>query len=93
MGTWNATLASEHNQPQEITFESNGKFKESKGLLFGVYLKSEDNWKVKNDSLIVEGKFANGTAAKYEFSVISRTCNEIVFDLEGVEQFKLVKSD
>lgn len=91
VGSWSAELVSEHTGPQDVTFEGNGNFKESKGLLFGTYLKSEDNWKVKNDSLIVEGKFSNGTKAKYELSVISRTCSEIVFDLEGVDKLKLIK--
>ncbi|SDD81560.1 hypothetical protein SAMN04487996_102256 [Dyadobacter soli] len=82
VGSWNAELTSLHTGPQEITFESDGNFKESKGLLFGTYLKSEDHWKIQNDSLVVEGKFSNGTQAKYEFSIASRTCNEIVLDLE-----------
>lgn len=91
VGSWNAELVSEHSGPQEVTFESNGNFKESRGLLFGTYLKSEDSWKVRNDSLIVEGKFSNGTQAKYQLPVVSRTCSEIVFDLEGVDKLKLIK--
>ncbi|WP_353720678.1 hypothetical protein [Dyadobacter sp. 676] len=91
VGTWNAEFVSESGAPQEITFEKSGKFNESKGLLFGVYLKSEGNWRVKKDSLIVEGKFSNGKQTTFEFSVISRTCNEILFDLEGAEQMKLIQ--
>lgn len=91
VGSWNAELLSEHTTPQEITFESNGNFKEARGLLFGTYLKSEDRWKVKNDSLVVEGKLANGTQLKYEFSIDSRTCNEIVFDFEGIDKMKLIR--
>ena len=91
VGSWDAQLLSEHSAPQEITFESNGDFKETKGLLFGTYLKSEDHWKVKNDSLVVEGKLSNGTNVKYEFLIDSRSCNELVFDLEGVDKMKLVR--
>jgi len=90
-GNWNAELVSEHSIPQEIKFESNGNFKESKGLLFGTYFKSEDHWKIKNDSLLVEGKLSNGTQVKYEFLMISRSCNEILFDFEGADTLKLTK--
>lgn len=91
VGTWNAELVSDHRAPQEITFENGGSFKESKGLLFGLYLKSKDHWSVKNDSLIVEGEFSDGTKQKYEFSIVSRTCNEVVFDLEGADKMKLIR--
>ncbi|SEJ81737.1 hypothetical protein SAMN05216327_121100 [Dyadobacter sp. SG02] len=91
IGNWNAELVSEHSTPQEITFEKNGDFKESRGLLFGTYLKSEDYWKVENDSLYVEGELSNGTQVKYQFSIMSRSCNEILFDLEGADTLKLIK--
>jgi hypothetical protein len=91
VGTWNATLESEHTGSQELTFESNGNFKESKGLLFGTFYKSVANWKVKNDSLIVEGKFSAGNTLKFEFSVLSRSCDQITFDLEGVDKLQLTK--
>ncbi|MGG7663624.1 hypothetical protein [Dyadobacter sp. BHUBP1] len=90
-GTWNAELVSEHSGPQEIVFESNGNYKEGKGLLFGTYFKSEDNWRVENDSLFVEGSLSNGTKVKYGFNLISQTCNEIIFDLEGVDEMKLIR--
>lgn len=84
IGTWNATLQSSEKDVQEVSFVNDKSFKESNGLLFGIYFEPEANWEVKGDSLILKGKFANKSTATYEFSVIANSCDQIVLDLQGL---------
>lgn len=91
IGTWNAALQSSEKDIQEVTFMNDKSFKESNGLLFGTYYKSEVTWEAKNDSLILKGKFTNKSTATYEMSVITNSCDQIVLDMEGLDQLKLTK--
>lgn len=91
IGTWNATLQSSEKDVQEVNFTSDKTFKESDGLLFGNYYQSEITWEAKNDSIILTGKFTNKTTAKYEMSVVSNSCDQIVLNMEGLDQLKLTK--
>lgn len=91
IGTWNATLQSAEKDVQEVIFENDKTFKESNGLLFGTYYQSEIKWEAKNDSIVLIGKFTNNSTAKYEMSVVSNSCNQIVLNMEGLDQLKLTK--
>lgn len=91
VNSWDAKLVSEKDKTQELTFESDGKFEESKGLIFGASSNPICNWEVDNDVVILNGKFSNGAIERYECSVISRTCDQIVLDIEGIDQLELNK--
>lgn len=88
---WDAKLISEKDKAQEFTFENDGTLKESKGLIFGAAGSPICNWEVDKDSVILSAKFSNGSIERYECSVISRTCDQIVLDIDGVDQLELNK--
>lgn len=91
VNNWNAKLVSEKDKSQELTFESNGSFKESKGLIFGAAGNPICNWEIDGDSIILNGKFSNGTIEQYECSVTGRTCDQIILNIDGVDQLELTK--
>ncbi len=89
VNSWDATLVSEKDKIQELTFKSDGSFNESKGVLFGAAGNPVCNWEVENDSVVLIGTFSNGNIERYECGVVSRTCDQIVLDLQGVDQIEL----
>lgn len=91
VNNWNAQLTSEKDKSQELKFENDGTLKESKGLIFGAAGNPICKWEVDNDSVILSGKFSNGNVERYECSIISRTCDQIVLDIDGVDQLELNK--
>ncbi len=91
VNNWKAKLLSDKDKTQELTFENDGSFKESNGLIFGATGDPVCNWEVDGDSVILNGKFYNGTIEHYECSVISRTCDQIVLNIEGIDQLELNK--
>lgn len=91
VGTWIATLLSEESRHQEMVFENDGQLKESKAFLFGAYNKPIIKWDVKNNEISLSAKFEDGSVEVYECSVVTRSCEEIVFDLQGIDQLKLTK--
>lgn len=88
---WNAYLVSEKDRQQELVFESDGKLKESKWLIFGASGNPVCNWEVDQDVVILNAKFTNGSVERYECSVISRSCDKIILDIEGFDQMELNK--
>lgn len=88
---WNAYLVSEKDRQQELVFESDGKLKESKLLIFGASGNPVCNWEVDQDVVILNAKFTNGSVERYECSVISRSCDKIILDIEGFDQMELNK--
>ena len=88
---WNAQLVSEKDKSQELIFENNGIFKESKGFIFGAASSPICSWEVNNGAVILNGKFSSGSAEQYQCTVISRTCDKIILDIEGVDQLELNK--
>jgi hypothetical protein len=91
VNNWNAKLISEKDKAQELTFENDGSFKESKGLIFGAAGNPVCSWEVDGEAVILNGKFSNGAAEQYECSVISRTCDQIVLSIDGIDQLELNK--
>lgn len=91
VNTWDAKLASEKDKPQKLTFESGGNLKESKGLIFGASSSPVCSWEIDDNSVILSGKFSNGSIERYECAVISRNCNQIILDIEGFDQIELNK--
>jgi hypothetical protein len=91
VNNWNAKLVSEKDKSQELTFKSDGTFKESKGLIFGASNSPVCTWEVDQNFVILNGKFSNGSIERYECPVISRTCDKIILDIEGIDQLELDK--
>lgn len=88
---WNANLVSEKDRHQELTFEMDGTLKESKWLIFGAYGNPVCSWEVDQDIVILNAKFSNGSVEQYECSVVSRSCDQIVLDIEGFDHMELNK--
>lgn len=91
INSWNAKLVSEKDKSQEMIFKSDGTLKESKGLIFGAYGNPVCNWELDQDLLILNARFSNGNIERYECSIISRSCDQIVLDVEGLDQMELNK--
>lgn len=88
---WKAKLISDKDKTEELTFENDGSLKESIGIIFGAAGEPVCSWEVDGDSVILNGRFSNGTIEHYECSVISRTCDQIILNIDGIDQLELIK--
>ena len=89
VNNWDAKLVSEKDKSQEMVFRSDGTLQESKGIIFGAYGNPVCNWELDQDLVVLNARFSNGNIERYECSVISRSCEQIVLDIEGFDQIEL----
>ena len=92
VNNWNAKLSSEKDKSQEMIFKSDGAIQESKGLIFGASGNPVCNWEVDQDIVVLNAKFSDGNVERYECQVISRSCDQIILDIEGIDQMELNKN-
>ncbi|KAA6440855.1 hypothetical protein FEM33_04815 [Dyadobacter flavalbus] len=91
VGIWDALLMSDEGTKYILEFKNDGSYVESNGLLFGTDNAPDITWKIQKDSVVVTGKYNNATSGSYSFSVLTNTCEKVVFDMEGIDKLILTR--
>jgi hypothetical protein len=91
IGSWNGYLKSYEKLVSSIVFNSDGDYTESNGTLFSNFDSPKMKWEFKGDSLRITATHKESKTNSYVFSVTKNDCDTIKLDLEGLDEFILIR--